>query len=90
MSRSNHQELGKITQTDWVDQALQQSLSTKNIKSKFRTTSIWPINPKAMDSNNRPLKVYIIATNINNVRSAENYTTTMGGGFCYRKTSPHR
>jgi hypothetical protein len=30
-------------------------------------------NPKAMDSNTRPLKVYIAATNINNVRSEENY-----------------
>ncbi len=75
MSRSNHQELDKITLTNWVDQALEQSLSTKNIKSKFRSTSIWPINPKVMDSNTKPLKVYTTIININNVRSEENYTT---------------
>jgi hypothetical protein len=43
--------------------------------SRFKTTSIWLINPKAMDSKTRPSKVYIVATNINNAISEEDYTT---------------
>ncbi len=58
-----------------MDQALEQSLTKKNIKSRFRTTSIWHINPKAMDSNTRPLEVYTATTNINYARSEEDYTT---------------
>ncbi len=46
ISRNNHQELDEITLADWVDQALEQSLSTKNIKFEFRTTSIWPITQR--------------------------------------------
>jgi hypothetical protein len=80
-----------------VDQALKQSLTKKNIKSRFKTLGIWPINPKAMDSNIKPSKVYIITTNINNAKSEEDYTTkeevekiNNGGGFCYCRAFPHR
>jgi hypothetical protein len=36
----------------------------KNIKFGFRTTCIWPLNPKAIDNKIRPTKVYI-ETNFN-------------------------
>ncbi len=58
-----------------MDQALKQSLTKKNIKSRFKTTSVWPINPKAMDNKTRPSEVHTIATNINNAKSEEDYTT---------------
>jgi len=57
-----------------VDKALEQSLTKKNIKSRFKTINIWPINPKAMDSNTRPSKVYTTTININNAKSEEDYT----------------
>jgi hypothetical protein len=50
-------------------------LTQKNIKFGFKTTGIWPINPKAMDNKTRPSKVYIIVININNSKSEKNYTT---------------
>jgi len=58
-----------------VDQAFEQSLTKKYIKSRFRTIGVWPINLKAMDSKTRPLEVYTIAANINNAKSEEDYTT---------------
>jgi hypothetical protein len=50
-------------------------LTQKNIKFGFKTTCIWLINPKVMDSKTRPSKVYTIAININNARSEKDYTT---------------
>jgi hypothetical protein len=46
----------------------------KNIKFGFKTTWIWPLNPKVMDNKIRPLKVYTVA-NLKNARSEKNYTT---------------
>jgi hypothetical protein len=46
----------------------------QNIKYGFKTTCIWPLNPKTMDNKIRPLKVYT-TTNMNNVGSEEDYTT---------------
>jgi hypothetical protein len=46
----------------------------QNIKYGFKTTCIWPLNPKAMDNKIRPLKVYT-TTNMNNAGSKEDYTT---------------
>jgi hypothetical protein len=58
MFRNNHMELDKITLIGWVDQAFEQSLTKKNIKSRFKTTGLWPLNPKAMDNKTRRLEVY--------------------------------
>ena len=33
---------------EWTAQALQKALSSKNIKSGFRKTGIWPLNPDAV------------------------------------------
>ncbi len=71
--RNNHMELNKITLARWKDQALRQSF-TKKLKFGFKTTSIWPFNPKAIDSKTQPLEIYIVA-NISNQESANNYTT---------------
>ncbi len=74
MSRSNHMEPNKITLVGWVDQAINQSLTKKNIKVGFKATCIWPFNPKAMDNKIQPSKIYT-ATNINNHGSdQEEYT----------------
>jgi hypothetical protein len=54
---------------------LRASLTKQNIKYGFRTTCIWPLNPKAMDNKFiKPLEVYI-ASNVNNVGNEEDYTT---------------
>jgi hypothetical protein len=37
----------------------------KIIKARFKATSIWPFNPKAMDNKIRPSKIYN-AISINN------------------------
>jgi hypothetical protein len=42
------------------------------IRFGFRTTCIWPLNPKAIDNKIRPSKVYI-ATNLNNGRNEKDY-----------------
>ncbi len=55
--------------------SLRAIIEQKDIKSGFKTRSIWPINPKAMDTNTRPLEVYTAPTNINNARSEKDYTT---------------
>ncbi len=39
----------KITLARWVDQALEQSLTKKNVNSKFRVTCIWPFDSKTMN-----------------------------------------
>jgi hypothetical protein len=50
MFKSNHMELDNMFLVGWVDQAINQSLTKKNIKVRFKTTCIWPFNPKAMDN----------------------------------------
>jgi len=57
-----------------MDQTLEQSLTKQKIKSRFRTTCIWPLNPKAMDSKTKTLEVYI-KTNISNLMSEKYYIT---------------
>ncbi len=39
----------------------------------FRTTSIWPLNLKAMGNKTKPSKVYT-TTNVNNVGNEKDYT----------------
>jgi hypothetical protein len=31
-----------------------------NIKSRFKTTNVWLLNPKAMHNNTRPSEIYIM------------------------------
>jgi hypothetical protein len=57
----------------WI-KLLKQPLTKKKIKFGFKTTRIWPLNPKAIDNKTRPLEVYI-AINLNNVGSEYEYTT---------------
>jgi hypothetical protein len=65
----------------------------KKIRFGFRTTCIWPLNPKVINNKIRPSKVYI-ATNLNNGGSEEDYiikdkvknNPQWGGGICYYKT----
>jgi hypothetical protein len=43
-----------------MDRTLNQSLSKQNIKARFKTTGIWPLNPRAMANRSRPNKLSII------------------------------
>ncbi len=42
-------ELDKIASIGWVDRALDQTFTRKNIMSGFKGTRIWPLNPRAME-----------------------------------------
>jgi len=74
MFKSNHVELNKITLARWVNHAIDQSLTKKNMKVGFKATSIWPFNPKAMDNKTRPLEIYT-TKNINHGNDQEDYTS---------------
>jgi len=88
-------QLDKIALARWVDQALKQSFRKQKIKSRFRNTCIWPLNPKAMDSKTKTLEVYT-ATHMSNAMSEEDYTIKeevennpqWGKNYCY-KNSPY-
>ncbi len=58
MVKNNHYEPEKCTLVGWVDKALEQALTMKNIKNGFKTIRIWPLNPKVMDDNTKPSDVY--------------------------------
>jgi len=49
MINRNYIEPNKIIFARWVDKALNQTLSRKNIISRFKSTRIWPPDLKAMD-----------------------------------------
>ncbi len=51
MVKNNYNKLDKVTLARWVDKALDQALSKNNIRSRFKVTWIWPLNPMAMDEN---------------------------------------
>ncbi len=57
MSKSHHMKLDKTILAGWVDQAIDQSFTKKNIKARFKATSIWPFNPKGMDNKIQPSKI---------------------------------
>ncbi len=50
MLKNNHRELDNVTLVSWADRIFNQSLSKQNIKVGFKTTGIWPLNPRAMDN----------------------------------------
>jgi hypothetical protein len=49
MVKRNYIELDKISLVGWVDKALNQTFTRKNIISRFKATRIWPFNPGAVD-----------------------------------------
>jgi hypothetical protein len=63
MVRNNHRKLNKATLINWVDKALIQLLSKKNIKSNLKATKVWPFNPKAMDERTKPNDLYTLGPN---------------------------
>ncbi len=64
MVSNNYIELDKITLVNWVEKVLDQSLTTKNILSRFRVGRIWPLSPIAMHE-----------INLNNLYITNNTTT---------------
>ncbi len=54
MNKNNHYDLNKCTLESWIDKNLDQS--PKNIKSGFKVTWIWPLDPKAMDHKTMPFQ----------------------------------
>jgi hypothetical protein len=72
MVRNNHRELNKATLINWVDKALIQLLSKKNIKSNLKATKVWPFNPKAMDERTKPNYLYTLAPNTMGILNNDN------------------
>ncbi len=64
MFKNNHRKPNKVTLASWVDRALNWSLSKQNIKIGFKTTGIWPLNPRGMDNRSKPSKLYIVESNM--------------------------
>jgi hypothetical protein len=60
MVNDNFIEPNKITLLGWVDKALDQTLTKKNIISRFRVIRFWPWNLKAMEEKTRFNSLYII------------------------------
>ncbi len=74
MSKNNHMEPNKITLARWVDQAINQTFTNKNIKVGFKATGVWPFNPKAMDNKTQPLEIYTTTSINNHGSNQEEYT----------------
>ncbi len=58
MFKNNHRKLDKVTLAGWVNRTLNQLLSKQNIKTRFKTSWIWPLNPRAMDNQNKTNELY--------------------------------
>jgi hypothetical protein len=79
MVKNIHCESNKCTLVSWVDKILNQSLFKQYIKSGFKDTRIWLLNPKAMDHKTGPFKVYTSTlTNISN-NDNEGFDDTTNG-----------
>jgi len=72
--KSNHIEPNKIIIVKWVNQAIDQCFTNKNIKVEFQATCIWLFNFKAMDNKTQPLEICNV-TRINNHGNEEKYTS---------------
>ncbi len=57
MANRQYMELNKITLARWMDQALKQALIKRSIESRFRATSIWPLE-NAMNNKFQPSRLY--------------------------------
>jgi hypothetical protein len=56
------------TLLSWVDKALDQSLSKKNIKLGFKVIEVYPPNPQTMDKRTKSSDLYILAPNATSLR----------------------
>jgi len=61
-----------ITLINWVDKALDQSLSKKNIKLGFKVIGIYFPNPKTMDERTKPSDLYTLAPNTISILKNDN------------------
>jgi hypothetical protein len=57
MAKRKFKELDKITFVGGVDEALNQSLTKKNIKGRFKGIVIWLFNPKPMENGTQPIHI---------------------------------
>jgi hypothetical protein len=48
--KRNYTKLDKLTLARWVDKALDLTLTRNNIMSRFKSTRIWPLNARAINS----------------------------------------
>jgi hypothetical protein len=64
MVNNNYIELNKITLVCQIEKVLDQSLTIKNILSRFRIAGIWPLSPKTMHGKINLNSLYI--TDYNN------------------------
>ncbi len=60
MANNNYIEPDKITLANWVEKALNQSMTKKNILSRFRLARIWPLNPTIMHGKTNLNGLYIV------------------------------
>jgi hypothetical protein len=60
MVRRNYTWPHKIALVGWVDKAVDLTLTQKNIMSGFKSTWIWPLNPKAMNLKFDPSTLYTL------------------------------
>jgi hypothetical protein len=63
MINRNYIDPENVVLVGWVDKALDQALSRKNIILGFKSTRIWPLDPKAMDERIRPILLLYIVVN---------------------------
>lgn len=56
-------EPNKITLVGWVDQVLEHALTKRNIKSGFKATYIWPLDPNAMNKKFQPSNLHTKGSN---------------------------
>jgi fructosamine-3-kinase len=64
MINRNYIELYKIVLARWVNKALTKHSHEKNIISRFKSTWIWPLDPKAMDERLKLNNLYTIMNHI--------------------------
>jgi hypothetical protein len=60
MFSRNYIEPNKLALARWVDKALDQALTRKNIMLGFKGIRIWPPNLKAMDDKTNPCTIYTL------------------------------
>jgi hypothetical protein len=72
MVNRNYMELNKITSIGWMDQVLEKVLTKRNIKSSFKATNIWSLDPNAMNNKFQPSSLY--TTWLNNEENEANNT----------------
>ncbi len=77
MISSNYIELDKIVLIGWVDKALHQTLSRKNIILGFKSIRIWPLDLKVTYERTRPSNLYTIVNKIGE-KQDDDYQSNQG------------